>query len=183
MDSPTDVFIDGGGNSYQSVTKYLSWFPAKRVYVFEPNPVFHASYAGQHVNLVRKAIWTNDGHLPFYVSRDERQVASSLLPDKLCKVGGEIVPYWHAEPLQVECVDFSMWLAENVTAAEHVTVKLDIEGAEHDVLWKLIEDGTITLIDKLYVEFHLETVVRHRAGHDRLMAALRDHKVEPYYWD
>ena len=33
-------------------------------------------------------------------------------------------------------------------------LKLDIEGAEYQVLDKMIRDGSIAYVDRLYVEFH-----------------------------
>ena len=37
---------------------------------------------------------------------------------------------------------------------------MDIEGAEFPVLRHLLEDGTITLVDHLYVEFHERFIPR-----------------------
>jgi len=179
-----NVFVDGGGNDCAGVRRYLSKFPVfQKVYVFEPNPFFHKSYDDSDFILVKKAIWTSNCTLPFHVSKDERQVASSLLEDKMCKVNSEIKPYFYDSPIYVDCVDFSEWLRDNINPHHNLTLKLDIEGAEYDVLWKLIQDGTINLVKQLFVEFHQDTVVSKRETHPKLIKELENIGLMPQYWD
>ena len=54
----------------------------------------------------------------------------------------------------VECIDFSEFLKNNIEPESNVICKMDIEGAEYEVLGKLINDDTITIINSLYVEWH-----------------------------
>lgn len=178
----SDIFIDGGGNWKHIVDRYLKLTKFDEVYVFEPNPIFHDSYNDSHYKLIKKAIWTENGHLPLYVSKDENQVASSLLKEKLCKVKLKKVPYWHKEPIEVECIDFSKWISK-FKASDNIILKLDIEGSEYDVLWKMIKDGSINQINKLYVEFHSDTIPSKKKEEEELIAALRSHKIEPLEWD
>jgi FkbM family methyltransferase len=56
--------------------------------------------------------------------------------------------------IQVNCIDFSNYLKKNFTEDDYVICKMDIEGAEYDVLGKLIDDDTINLIDEIYIEWH-----------------------------
>ena len=58
------------------------------------------------------------------------------------------------EDVLVETIDFSKFLSENATSDDFVVVKMDIEGAEFDVLPSLIENGTYKLINDFYCEFH-----------------------------
>jgi FkbM family methyltransferase len=179
----TDIFIDGGGGDYIGMERYLHRFPASKVYAFEPNPALHKSYDGKKVTLIKKAIWTANCIRPFYISKDSRQIASTLLQEKLCKVDSGLMPYYHEQPVEVECLDFSEWLKNNIPSYHNTTLKLDIEGAEYDVLAKMIEDGTITRIKKLYVEFHLETLESKREAHSKLLKKLKEIGLKPEYWD
>lgn len=154
-----------------------------KIYVFEPNPTFYSSYDGSNFTLIKKAIWTEACTLPFYVSKDANQVASSILQEKLCKVNAEIRPFFYETPIEVECVDFSEWIKENIKPYDNLTVKLDIEGAEYDVLWKLIKDGTISYIKKLYVEFHSTTVPGKEEIEKLLRQELENCGVFPHHWD
>jgi FkbM family methyltransferase len=66
----------------------------------------------------------------------------------------------------VDSFDFSSWLRDNVSKEDNVVCKLDIEGAEFEVLKKCIADDTLRLIDHLDVEFHhyhdIELGMQHR---------------------
>lgn len=177
-----DVFIDGGGNDRILMEKYLAKLhPFHKVYVFEPNPLFYNSYNNSNLILIKKAIWISNGKLPFYLSTDPRQVGSSLLQEKLCKVNNKLVKDWTKDPIEVDCVDFSEWIRNNIKPYYNLTLKLDIEGAEYKVLWKMIKDGTISFIKKLFVEFHTEHLGEEH--HDLLIAALEKHGITPHFWD
>jgi len=54
----------------------------------------------------------------------------------------------------VESIDFSFWLSWIVRPGDKVRLKMDIEGAEYEVLPKMLEDGTIQLVDELIIEWH-----------------------------
>ncbi len=56
--------------------------------------------------------------------------------------------------IKVNLIDFSNFLAEASCKFEKIIVKMDIEGAEVDLLEHLIKEGTIDHINILYVEFH-----------------------------
>lgn len=179
-----DIFIDGGGNSFQSVAKYLSKFPADKVYVFEPNPVFHQSYDNAPVTLVRSAIWTEDTYKRFFLSRDERQVASSLLEEKMCKRDdGSIGPFWRPENIDVKCVDFAAWIREHTTPDQRIALKLDIEGAEVPVLWHLLYENLLSRFAVIHVEFHLEKIPEQQESYNRLRDRLQDSGIVLHDWD
>jgi FkbM family methyltransferase len=179
------ILIDGGANSREWLERYLPRLGNfERIYAFEPNPAWHASYEGSNITLIKKAIWTQDCWLPLYLSKDPRQSNSSLYHDKICKSDqGRLTTEWGDGPIQVECLDFSRWLQENIQPADSVTLKLDIEGAEYDVLWKLLNEGTIRLIHTLHVEFHTDTLPSKKDQYEPLVAALRQAGIEPLNWD
>jgi len=192
------VLVDGGANSKNSVDRYIHLFgtPFDLIYVFEPNPLFHDSYHGSQYVLMPQAIWTEDCILPFYISKDTNQVGSSLFRHKLCRTkdghavsatdtGQEYMGNdFHLKPLDINCIDFSRWLRANIDpAVHHLTVKLDIEGSEYAVLYKLINDGTISLINKLYVEFHTKHMNISDASHDQLVRSITNAGIIINHWD
>ena len=85
-------------------------------------------------------------------------------------------------PIEAECLDFSKWLSTNMKPYYDITLKLDIEGAEYDVLWKMINDGTIRYIKKLYVEFHLEHLQNKKESHFELINVLEKIGLSPKDW-
>lgn len=176
--------MDGGGNSRQSVERYVNKIGNfHKIYVFEPNSFFSKSYENSNFIFINKAIWTKNCFLPFYLSKDERQIASSLLKEKLCKVDSKIVPYFEEEPVLVECVDLSDWIEKNIKTHHRLILKLDIEGAEYDVLNKLIEEKTILKVKKLYVEFHPETVLSKKHDHHLIIEKLKKIGLLVQEWD
>ncbi|XP_066299327.1 uncharacterized protein [Branchiostoma lanceolatum] len=54
----------------------------------------------------------------------------------------------------VPTIDLSRWIQENTAVEDYVIFKLDVEGAEYDILKKMLEDGTFKWVDKYYGEFH-----------------------------
>jgi len=54
----------------------------------------------------------------------------------------------------VPSFDLSAWIAQAFEPADEVVLKLNVEGAEYAVLEKMIRDGTILRIGRLYVDWH-----------------------------
>jgi len=55
---------------------------------------------------------------------------------------------------EVEAIDFSKWVMENFDKNDQIVLKMDIEGSEYKVLPKMIEDGSISYINNLIIEWH-----------------------------
>ena len=137
-------FIDGGGNKGQSVHWAIDHFPGYIIHSFECYPILFPYFEDLPTIFHPEAIWINNGFLnlyPFYKS-----IGSTVVHGK------ERVYY--DRPIKVPCIDFSQWLKDNFTKEDEVILKFNIEGAEYEVLKKMIKDGTIKLIKKLYIEFH-----------------------------
>ena len=54
--------------------------------------------------------------------------------------------------VKVESVDFSYWLKNNTAATDDIMVKMDIEGAEYDIIDKMFVDGTINRVQIIIIE-------------------------------
>jgi hypothetical protein len=63
--------------------------------------------------------------------------------------GGELSDY-----VDVPTLDFFMWLKENARLCDEVLLKMNFEGAEYHVLDKMINDGTLCLVDHALMYFH-----------------------------
>lgn len=121
-------------------------------YGFEPNPNLEQYFPPYGMaQFLEKAVWVEDGEIDFFLGPEEDSTGSTLMKKKDSEVN-------YDNPVLVECVDFSRWLQDNFRADDYIVIKMDIEGAEYPVLYKMIEDGTIRYIDELYVEFHANKV-------------------------
>jgi len=139
-----------GGHKYKSVKKIKKKMNIKRdffVHTFEPCDVFFKSYRhARNHKLHKKAVWVYDGATVVYMSDNRESQGHSLLKEK-----DNVNIHNHIE---VECIDFGRWLKETFDDNDYVAVRMDIEGAEFEVLNHIIEDGSINRIGKLLVEFH-----------------------------
>lgn len=79
--------------------------------------------------------------------------ASNIMGDKWRKPGW-IWDKWLSNDMEVDCIDFSDFLIKNVSKEDYVICKMDIEGAEFEIIPKLLEEKTINLIDEIYIEWH-----------------------------
>jgi FkbM family methyltransferase len=62
---------------------------------------------------------------------------------------------YRGRPLkQVERIDFVGWLQRFVQPGNIVICKMDIEGAEYEIMEQLINTGVINKIQHLHIEFH-----------------------------
>jgi FkbM family methyltransferase len=171
------IFIDCGANTCTMLRQFVRDFPDFEFFAFEAQPELAAEGKRiirelpkiriQHFN---KAVWTRDEVLSFYLATNwlrHYRSGSTLMKGQAGQID-------YQEPVQVEGFDFSRWLAENFGPDDYVIVKMDIEGAEYEVLEKVIADGNLALIDELFVEFHhhLNENIS-RARHDSLVRTLR----------
>ena len=80
-------------------------------------------------------------------------------------------------PISVESVDFGNWIRSRFSRDDHVVVKLDIEGAEYEVLDKMLSDGSIAFVDKIYLELHNVKVGVSQRRDQELLRRLRTHQL------
>ncbi len=154
LEEPPDgrryAFIDGGAHMGESIAKFekSNLYRKHRweMFSFEANPNLIAFIPRKpNLTILNKAIWTSDGTLEFYLATNTE--SSSILKNKK---SGEL----NHTPIIVESVDFGQWLKANFEIKDYLFIRLDIEGAEYEVLNKMLGEGTIEYVDRLSLEFH-----------------------------
>jgi FkbM family methyltransferase len=113
------------------------------VIAFEPDPInFSAckSFQQRHGKIATTvydtAAWIDNGKIPYATEKGQRSRID------------------HQSSLFVRSIDFSQWLSEQFRPEDFIYVKFTIEGAEVPVLEKLINDGSLSLIDYLEIEWN-----------------------------
>jgi len=133
-------FLNGKGyNLFQATKEYK---PDFLVYAFEPAREYPPK---EGFTYFKKAAWIYDGEIDFHTSSRRRGQANGLF----------VNPNARKETIfKVPCIDFSKWLLETFTKDDYIVLKMDIEGAEKEVLGKMVKDGSIDLIKIAYIEPH-----------------------------
>jgi FkbM family methyltransferase len=150
--SDEKYFIDCGAHCGESILTAKQRFGVNtHVISFEPIPYLANQLKEIHENnntvqILNAAVWINDDIKKIYVSTDITD-GSSLLGKSINNLDESVY-------INVPCVDLSKWLLETFTEQDYVILKLDIEGAEYEVLNKMINDGSIKLIKELHGEWH-----------------------------
>lgn len=144
------IFIDGGAHRGESIATFVQSDLYKQhaweMFAFEANPNLIPHIPKMpNLTVLGKAIWIHGRGVEFYLG--ENTLGSSIIKNK--KSGG-----LSKIPTKVESVDFGPWLKANFALDDYILVKLDIEGAEYDVLDKMLAEGDIKYVDELLVEFH-----------------------------
>ena len=88
---------------------------------------------------------------------------------------------WHQD-IEVESIDISNWVKTNLSEQDLIVMKLDIEGAEYNVLEKMIEDGSIDYINTLFVEWHDYQMKNKEIETEKIKAILKEKKIEYIDW-
>jgi FkbM family methyltransferase len=162
------LFIDCGSNLGQGFAYFKTYFPAHRFdYILvEPNPYCAAHLradlagTGEQIEIIEAAASNREGEASLYGVDDGTDDRTSQ--------GGSIVTAhpsaWHATgpqpPMFVRTFSLAQLIASKRDAYAVVTMKMDIEGAEYDVLEDLIVSGAHRHIDAVYVEFHSQYMRR-----------------------
>lgn len=139
-DNPSPLIIDGGANIGLSVLFFKQMYPQSRIIAFEPDPhVFEVlqenvgTFDLENVTLINAALWTEDGTLEFYSEGGD--------------AGRLLVPNDLAAPQTVPTHSLARYLDQPVDL-----LKLDIEGAEVDVLSSCAQQ--LAKVTRIFVEYH-----------------------------
>jgi FkbM family methyltransferase len=150
LDAVAKVFLDVGANRGQTLEVVVD--PAwgfDRIHCFEPAPGCWPqleALADDRVRIWRFGLFGADDTA---VLHNPGSSGASIF-DKPAAPGGEPVP--------IELRDAAAWFAEHVDAGDEVVMKVNCEGAECDLLDRLIDTGEIAKVDELLVHWDVRKV-------------------------
>ena len=142
--------VDCGANIGMAVLFFKAVRPEAEVIAFEPHPVIFArlletvhSNSFRDVHAENAAVGDTDGTVAFYTHQSDH---GSLI--------GSVDRSWGGDArLEIRAVRLSGWIREPVDF-----LKIDVEGAEYDVIDDLIETDAIRWVHEAAIEYHeLET--------------------------
>jgi len=154
------VFLDVGAHVGETLQVAMEprW-GFDRIHSFEPAPQCWpvlGEMADERVSILPFGLWSSDAKLLLH---DPGRVGASLIEDK--QLTGTVA--------EVEVRDAATWFEENVRASDEVVVKVNCEGAECDVLDRLLDADQLSKVDELLVHFDVRKIdsQRHREAETR----------------
>lgn len=190
-EQPADMrhFFDIGSNIGQTFDDYLLKrhdYDGARVWCFEPSPRHvpalmekAASVAGRFSVVVCPFGFRGQaGAIQFHQKDDprgdsfERELASSWQTHNVAT----------AYELRAAALELGRFILENVPPSDTVTLKLDCEGSEYEILTALAENAdAVARVDHFMVEWH--TIGSPHATREEIEAAFRDkYRMEIAVW-
>jgi len=147
------LVLDCGANIGEISQQFLN--TGAEVIAFEPDPTAFAllekRFRGkQGITLMNKAVWTEDTQLTFYLHEDRNEDHAELTVSSSVYGNKKNVSQEHKLEVEaIDLIDFIDKLDRRVSL-----IKIDIEGAETDILFKMIEAETYKKFDLAVVETH-----------------------------
>lgn len=146
------IFLDCGTHYGEGLNDFIQRYNIDKnweVYSFEPNKYLWQEHFNNnpHTNIqyINKAIYIHDDTIVFniaYPNTDASSIYGKHIGDSLYN------------SVEVQCIDLSKFILDNFSKDDFIVVKMDIEGAEYEVLRKMIKDESLNYINDIYVEFH-----------------------------
>jgi FkbM family methyltransferase len=141
------VFLDVGGHTGESVAAALdSHWGFDRIWTFEPTRrcvEMLERIADDRLTVVPAGWWSADADM---VIHDPGTIRASVDP-RASQVGEEEL---------CSFIDAARWMSENIDHGDVVWLKINIEGAEIEVLDRLLTSGEIKKVSHLVVHFDVE---------------------------
>jgi FkbM family methyltransferase len=195
----TNVFLDLGTHLGQGLEHFIyelkiddQW----KVHTFEANPDTYKQFTEGVYNKYpfivahNKAVSNRDGMLQFNQETFPGEPtatgqASSTIDMSKWDPWGNNQSAQHFSSIEVSCIDFAKFIKDNFNEQDNIFIKMDIEGAEFDVLEKLYNEDLFRLINILAVEWHAHYFSNREEMEIKkqdLLSKLLDAKVNVLEW-
>lgn len=176
------LFIDCGGHDGCSVIKFLDIHPDFECISFEPNPTLWPYYQLLPTKLHQSAVFTHDGTVTFFIDPIDSDGSTVIGLKKVDATGS--LSNQQCPSISVPCIDLDAFIRDQTNLSDHIVLKLDIEGAEYEVLEKLMQTGAMARVAQLLAEFHWDRAGIPEERHIALLKALKTKfDCVPASWD
>ncbi len=171
------LVIDCGAN-VGHISKLLGSTGAK-IISFEPDPLafkYLTKRCGQknNITLIQKGVWDKNAIIELYTHIDATEtdssytVGSSIKSDKINVNINKV----H----KAEVIDLILFMQEQKQRIN--LVKMDIEGAEIEILYKILETESWHLFDRMYVETHETKIHSHVKELDNIKKLIKQKGIK-----
>lgn len=175
------IFIDCGANLGQSIDNFIKHWPDWQDYTilsFEANPNLASEFDRfktiENIKFENSAVWIYDGVLDFYLASNGN-AGSSIIKNK-------ITGCLDTSPTQVKCVDLDR-IIRQFSINDYIILKIDVEGAEYELLDYLLHKNTFEFINQLFIEFHTKKVHKTIQDNEMLLSRLKEYSNLQTHYD
>jgi FkbM family methyltransferase len=177
------IFIDCGAHCGESILEAKRRFGNDiKIYSFEANTnltnaLIEHFKNDSNVKIENKAVWIEDSFIEFYLSTSWSDGSSVYKEKNSGGISENIL-------LKIPCIDLSSFI-NSFNQDDHIILKLDVEGAEYEILNKMIEDGTIKCINELHGEFHPNKINKPEVKvlEEKVVTYLNDNNIKFNIWE
>lgn len=178
------IYIDCGawnGNSIMIFKKRFKNSKDFEIYAFECHPKLRNKLnflkRRNKFNFIDKAVWINNGTVNMFLGTKNLTQSSTLISSKMRLINRK-------HPVKVKSIDFSSWIIKNFKEDDYIVCKLNIEGAEYEVLEKMVKDKSIKFIKELYIAWHYKKLRDFpEKRHHNLIKELNNNNIKFYNWN
>ncbi len=154
------IHIDLGAYLGESVAKFLAQHNHANdfdIYAFEPHPNNYIKLVEnigtwKGVNCINAAAGIQDCNKTLYVSGSDVCQRASEFAGKIKNEVGQ------ASPVDIEVIDFCNWLKGISSPEDYISIGMNIEGAEYDILEAIVKNGLLDRIDTMEVKLHEQKI-------------------------
>lgn len=178
--SENDIVVDLGANVGSVSEEFLK--NGCEVYAYEPHPIAFEKLQNnlstyKKVHIFNNAVLNKKDKMKLYFHRDhkdnevEYSTSASLMTDKR--------DISHSDFAEVDVLDIKDIL--RAIKGRVKILKIDIEGAEYDVLDHIIENHLYKDIDYIFVETHHHKIDNLTDRHEKIVRDIRDNDIDNIY--
>lgn len=178
------LFIDCGAHCGESILEAKKRFGENtKIVSFEANKDLSTKLSeyfqdDPNVTIQNKIVWINNNYTKFYLSTAFSD-GSSIYREK---ISGGISKNVYQE---VQCIDIIKYIDDIDQSKWDIILKLDVEGAEYEILNQMIKKGLMSKISEFYGEFH-PTKINKQEVKDLIPGVMnwfKQNKVTFYSWE
>jgi FkbM family methyltransferase len=159
------IFLDVGAAAGSSVKFFRESHTEAykfEIFCFEPLP--DNIEALKHVpciTVVPYAAWDSDGTDVLYLGKYK---SGTMYSDKIT---GEVDP---DNFIEIPTIDFAEYIKEHFKKEDEIWLKLNVEGAEYDIVPHLYKNGLIDWFDRMYIRWHNHKIPSVQKKHEEVRA-------------
>lgn len=151
ISSGRKVFIDCGGHDGCSAVKFIAANPEFRAISFEPNRELWGYYDMVPTVLVKHGVAATTGEREFIIDEIDADGSSFMQGKKIDFTNTVSNELLKKELLQFVGINDVLAIFD---PQDEIVLKLDVEGAEYEILEELVKTGAIRKINKILIEWH-----------------------------